>query len=264
MGKIIGINGFMGSGKDTVGSLIQQYQPDKWEVKKFAFKLKQIASILTGIPIEKFEDQEFKKTLLGEDWEQYVISWNKGDNGPGKAAFKKEEELKTFIDHYFDATYEEVLNAGQIQHQKLTVRDFLQRLGTDAIRDNLHTNTWVNALFADYNKNRAGYAPGNYMCTCGNCQQQFTGDKRAVRCEKCSVIESNWLVTDTRFYNEAQAIKERGGLVIRIIRGEENYENKHISETALKGYPFDYVIYNNGDLKELETEVIKFVNKFNL
>jgi hypothetical protein len=32
-----------------------------------------------------------------------------------------------------------------------------------------------------------GYAPGNYMCTCVICKQQFFGDKRAVQCEPCAI-----------------------------------------------------------------------------
>lgn len=35
----------------------------------------------------------------------------------------------------------------------------------------------------------AGYAPGNYYCTCMDCKQQFQGDKRAIRCEPCATKE---------------------------------------------------------------------------
>ena len=88
---IIGINGYSGSGKDTAGIIIQYLQADRktplkevienhtkhewwleegseWVIKKWAGKLKQVASLLTGIPKHKFEDQEFKKTLLGPEW----------------------------------------------------------------------------------------------------------------------------------------------------------------------------------------------------
>ena len=89
---IISLSGYSGSGKDTVGKIIQYLTcsikfpkalpieerllgiPDcsghtvPWEIKKFAGKLKTIASILTGIPKDKFEDQEFKKTELGPEW----------------------------------------------------------------------------------------------------------------------------------------------------------------------------------------------------
>jgi len=69
---IIGINGKIGAGKDTVGTIIQGLlltnKNQSSEIKKFAGKLKQIASILTGIPVENFEDQEFKTTLLDVEW----------------------------------------------------------------------------------------------------------------------------------------------------------------------------------------------------
>ena len=32
----------------------------------------------------------------------------------------------------------------------MTYRDLLQKLGTEAMRNGLHENVWVNALFADY------------------------------------------------------------------------------------------------------------------
>ena len=49
-------------------------EQSKWEIKKFAGKLKQIASLLTGIPIEKFEDQEFKKKTFKQLVEEGYIS----------------------------------------------------------------------------------------------------------------------------------------------------------------------------------------------
>lgn len=191
MSSLIGISGKIGSGKDTAAEIIQHLtNPMKldmfpYEVKKFAGKLKTIASILTGIPVEKFEDQEFKKQYLGEDWNYQIDKFN--------------------------------------PIQKMTVRELLQKLGTDALRDGLHTNVWVNALLADYNEN------------------------------------SNWLVTDTRFPNEAKAIKDLGGVVLRIERSTCQL-GTHPSETALDNYTFDYVIHNNGSKEDLEKELIKFLD----
>lgn len=95
--SIISINGKISSGKDTVGRIIQyltseykdKYDFVEWrdrvenygsntyspfEIKKFAGKLKQIGSILTGIPVEKFEDQEFKKKTFKQLVEEGYIS----------------------------------------------------------------------------------------------------------------------------------------------------------------------------------------------
>jgi len=70
---IIGIAGRLGSGKDTVGEVIQKLcltnNEVEFEIKKFAGKLKTIASLVTGVPLEKFEDQEFKQKHMGLQWD---------------------------------------------------------------------------------------------------------------------------------------------------------------------------------------------------
>lgn len=220
--SIIGISGRINSGKDTVGRIIQYldaksknerekeiapklFLPDveyptfedwckprlhesgydighlsmykihsnSWVIKKFAGKLKQIATILTGIPIEKFEDQEFKKTEMSEEW--------------------------------------------SINGIPMTVRKFLQKLGTDAVRDGLHNNTWVNALFTDYK-------------------------------------DDNWIITDLRFPNEFAVLKRKDALLIRVVRPGLKYAD-HISETALDSYVFDEEIVNDGSIDDLIDKV---------
>lgn len=188
---IIGINGKIGSGKDTVGKIIQwltkpeldgQYvgfqtydditleRCSSFKIKKFAGKLKQTASLLTGIPVEKFEDQEFKKTYLGEEW-----------NSPYNIPFSGPD----FVEH----------------DGAMTVRTLLQRLGTEAMRDNLHENVWVNALFADY--------------------KALHKKEKQITPVDTSFDEStypNWIITDMRFPNELEAIVKRKGITIRVVR----------------------------------------------
>ena len=226
---IIGVSGYSGSGKDTVGAIIQYLncfnvgetsieevcanyeehewwldEQSDWEIKKFAGKLKDIASHLTGIDIEDFEDQEFKKTNLGREW------WTTCDEG----------------------------------YQPMTVRDFLQKLGTDALRNGLHENVWVNALMADY-------------------KQDLSIETNHPHSEYLSVDYPNWIITDTRFPNEAEAIKSKGGIIIRVDRPNRPPINTHPSETGLDHWNFDYRIVNNSDifsLKESVREVLKHAN----
>jgi hypothetical protein len=234
---IIGINGYAGSGKDTVGTIIQYLQANTnihlkdvlkktphhiwwleersgWEIKKWAGKLKVIASLLTGIPVEKFEDQEFKKVLLGPEW--------------GTVTLTPLSSIPVFADIEFNSL--------------MSVRDFLQRLGTDAIRDNLHINTWVNALMADYKPkqvmNKSGFFVDDAM--------------------------SKWIITDTRFPNEAEAIKKADGIIIRVDRPGVKPINPHPSETGLDDWKFDYVINNDGSLKDLTKKVNKILKKENI
>lgn len=40
----------------------------------------------------------------------------------------------------------------------------------------------------DLDLKAARYAPGEYLCTCSECAQQFAGDKRATRCQSCAAF----------------------------------------------------------------------------
>jgi hypothetical protein len=246
---IVGINGYAGSGKDTVGTIIQYLKCDNvgsvtleeiikdihnhgwwlaeqsgWEVKKFAGKLKQIASILIGIPVEWFENQDFKKTHLGPEWDTWGI-------------LRKNGRRQMYIQdkpHDPDSVWLKDLGCTQV-HNRMTVREFLQKLGTDGLRDGLHSNTWVNALMADYRSSPT--------------------DK--VDCD-------NWIITDTRFSNEAKAIKDNGGIVIRVNRPGVEAINAHPSETGLDNWNFDMVIENDGTLEDLVWKVRDLIYKYKL
>jgi hypothetical protein len=227
---IIGINGYAGTGKDTIGKIIQflkcsnpgsltiddilnesdyihhqwwMEDQSEWEIKKWAGKLKFIASVLTGIDEDKFEDQEFKETTLGPEWDRQFYSEGKG-----------------------------------WQKRPMLVREFLQMLGTEGLRMGLHENTWVNALMSDYVCNCCNQYP------CDTINHEDTG-------EDIGYQYPNWIITDTRFPNEAQAIKDAGGIIIRVDRPGVSAVNAHSSETALDNWDFDYKVWNGSDLEAL-------------
>jgi hypothetical protein len=65
------------------------------------------------------------------------------------------------------------------------------------------------------------------------------------------------VVTDVRMENEAQMIRDLGGLVFRITRpevGSTAEEDRHISETELDGITADETISNSGTLRELRSQ----------
>ena len=214
---IIGINGRINSGKDTVGNLIKDINcENNWEIKKFARKLKETASLLTGIPVEKFEDQEFKKTFLDVHWNKEIF------------------ENKTSLDKDNKAYNKSII-------KPMTVRELLQILGTDALRNNLHPDTWVNALMCDY-------IP--YSINSGDYKK----------------YESNWIITDLRFPNEMQAVKANGGITIKVIRPNDKDIplDLHPSETALDDAEFDYEIVNDGTIEDLRDKVEGIILHINL
>ena len=83
----------------------------------------------------------------------------------------------------------------------------------------------------------------------------------------------NWIITDTRFPNEMEAVKKHSGLVIKVERdlllrkgySKPTESDLHPSETALDEYTeWDYVIENNGTIQELHQKVIDILEKENL
>ena len=72
-----------------------------------------------------------------------------------------------------------------------------------------------------------------------------------------------------RFLNEAEEIKERGGLLIKVNNKHANniisLENKHISEIEMDNYQdFDIVINNNSSIDDLLKEIEKIIKKYRL
>lgn len=76
------------------------------------------------------------------------------------------------------------------------------------------------------------------------------------------------VVTDIRFKNEANFIREIGGLVVRVNRpcecGGCVTQDNHPSEVDLDDYKFDYIIQNTGTLKDLTDEVVSYLKTLKL
>lgn len=96
----------------------------------------------------------------------------------------------------------------------LTRREMYQRIGTDAMRDQVHPDVWVNALFRVLDPSE------------------------------------NYIITDVRFKNEADAIFVAGGKIFRVFR--PNFEPDaplHRSDVDLDGAVFETIINpGNGDM----------------
>jgi hypothetical protein len=71
------------------------------------------------------------------------------------------------------------------------------------------------------------------------------------------------IVTDVRFRNEFDHLKNQGFYQIRLLRDSHTVIN-HSSETnqdSIRDEEFDYVLHNNGTLKDLKSEVLKIVSQ---
>jgi hypothetical protein len=66
------------------------------------------------------------------------------------------------------------------------------------------------------------------------------------------------VITDCRFKNEANYVREHGGKVFRVNRPalETCHRSAHASETALDDFLFDGIIWNSGDIDYLRGQVL--------
>ena len=309
---IIAISGKIGSGKDTVGKIIQylmycnntKYHMNfnqfniqcshceilsKWRIVKFADALKDITCILTGCSREQLEDADFKNSKLPDEWEYWYNYHYKLTTNDKKGILGKRYGSQFEVEREHDILSNNI-NGHFFKRDNYTYRELLQYLGTDLLRNQLHENCWINALFSNYKI--VGMTEGWYP-TYNN------PDNR--NCDiPAEPIYPNWIITDVRFPNEANVVKDRGGIVIRVNRNlwkpkpgevidikvfsnwttvtythtedEVNHygvgtdglkyvsdtirkHNEHLSETILDNYIFDHIIDNNSTIEDLIANV---------
>lgn len=175
---IIGISGKKGHGKDTVAKIIQGFDIWKnnlalqteyplsntfvrayvlnkvsiyvssWEVKKFASKLKEIVSILTGFTVQELEKEEIKNTNL---FLSYRLLNKKANTFEIFASMEDLVERLNYLRTIYLDVYsaEEVNNLFEQEIIHVTPRLLLQSIGTDIVRT-INPNIWVNKLMNDY------------------------------------------------------------------------------------------------------------------
>lgn len=189
--ELVGLSGYARSGKDEAAKVLV----DLYGFKRVAFadKLREVLYALD--PFVEFKPYH-----------------NWGIDPP--AGFSR-VRLAEVIDVYGWDGYKETEFGEEI-------RRLLQRLGTEAGRNLLGENIWVDAALTGHHE-----------------------DDRIV-------------VTDVRFPNEAQAIKAAGGIIVRVERPGVAAANAHVSERALDDWKFDYTLENNIDGLENWREVVRY------
>lgn len=248
---IISISGHIDSGKDTAGQIIQwiidhshtsqktigkdksynsfimdigRSHISSWQIKKWAGPLRKVAAILLEMDEEFLYTDEFKQMVLPECWGKVMQA-----------------------------------SRGQEYNELMTGREFLQKLGTDAIRDRLHENAWVNALMSQYKPHQRCTVwedehtePGPYYHPkCIGCNDGYFGYKLQPYCKNCAKVSRypNIIITDTRFPNELAAVKKHDGITIRIKRPLPFPKTIIISRTALDKYE---VLFDENNPKHLD------------
>jgi hypothetical protein len=193
---IIGICGWIGSGKDTIADYLTNFHGFRRE--SFASSLKDAVSAVFGWDRTLLEG----RTKEAREWREKVDSWW----------------------------------AARLNIPNLTPRWVLQYWGTEVCRTGFHTDIWIASL------------------------------ENKLRNAKDHIV-----ISDCRFPNEVESIKNAGGQVIWVRRGTlpEWYDlaltNKdsmplvypdiHASEWAWVGTKFGYVLDNNGSIQDLYNQI---------
>ena len=269
---IIGISGKIGSGKDTVGKIIQYlianniedikqnegtfhpsseedftaflkcdgYSHSGWKIVKFADALKDIVCILTGCTREQLENIEFKNSVLPDEWNKWIIEYdNKTTSRNHYTSIKEAKE-------YLQRNKNRELH-GTIVSIKYTYRDILQIIGTNLFRRLIHDNTWVNILMSKY-------IP----------EYKFNDGTKASIKNWHNTKLPNWIITDVRFPNEVKAIKDRGGITIRVERDSTVYHKYTDKDVIEKLSSFGYKL-TDIDFSEIAiNEGFKYSKSLNL
>lgn len=110
-------------------------------------------------------------------------------------------------------------------------REFMQKVGTELFRDQLRLvlpnmrierTVWIDIFKQKYQK-----APQNYV------------------------------ISDVRFQDEANLIKELGGIIVRVVRDDLIESIAHSSENEMDTIIEDYTILNNGTIENLEKSALQ-------
>lgn len=192
---ILGLAGRAGAGKDTVAARMQVLTGRPVVHASFAAPLKRSVAALFDMTVEqveawKLEDRAF---ITG--------------SGLGAASEGQPYPFK--------------------EYGAMTMREVLQRYGTEAHRDVFGDNFWVDNV-------RLGHH-GRIL-----------------------------MVTDVRFPNEAQAVRSAGGHVVRVVGppGVEDAGDGHASESPLPSRLIDAGIINDvrdDDFRSLDNQVGKLI-----
>ena len=202
---IIGVCGFIGSGKDTIADYLVGFHGYRRD--SFAGTLKDAVAAVFGWDRELLEG----RTPEARAWREQVDPWW----------------------------------ANRLNMPNLTPRWVLQYWGTEVCRRAFHDDIWIAALEA-----------------------------------RLSRRSDNTVISDVRFPNEITSIRNAGGKIVWVKRGElpswctmAGKANAgdivaqtklkelgvHISETAWVGTKFDHEIDNNGTIEELYSKIKNLV-----
>jgi len=221
--SLVSITGKIGVGKDEVSNIfnflsirpegtflefslrrrVEKVIKGAFDIEKFAGPLKDCVCILLGCTREKLEDRKFKNTPLPKEWDVYEHDSGMLYSIKDKASFLRHLNKEAAMSGEPPFDEKDLFFFRRI----MTPRKLLQILGTEAGRNIIHPDIWINALFSKFNPDTKDFN------------------------------HSRWIITDTRFPNELSRVIEEGGLAIKVDRPLKLRISESIGKYGLQNEP---------------------------
>lgn len=173
--------------------------------------------------------------------------------------------------------------AGHARHGKDTTADFIVRhygfkknALADVMKEAMHVvfgwdDRYLYGDLKDVIDPRFGISPRHALQSFGTQWGQWelsryddfasiTGRKLWVN-SLLNRVQGDVVISDVRFPHEAEAIKERGGIIVMIRRTGYPVDSSHESERSVEDIRPDYVIRNGSTLEALEDETINLMQE---
>lgn len=262
--NVVGICGTMGAGKDTAADCL---------VHKRGF-----VKISLADPMKRFANQIFEfpaENLWGESSLRShllpMFTHEDSFSGWAKAYENFEEQAYDWVkevvpdEKMVDEAYASLIHWVDwlhYNHQHLTARVLLQTIGTEWGRG-INEALWFN-YFMDVTK--------HLLKLDDNLTIHYAYDPRlGLYQTNNDAVIPGVVVSDLRFVNEVTFVKDKGGVVLKLVR--PGYENSpvqlgisgHKSETEqqlVNDYVFSAIIDNDGSKADLEQDICTVVDCF--
>lgn len=133
----------------------------------------------------------------------------------------------------------------------ITRREMMQKLGTECVRHVFGYDTWIRRAKLGWdllNENPVNRTSGLY-----NTDEKYI---------EMGEVYDGMVITDCRFDNEAEFVKNEGGVIIEITRDIDKVGiSGHESEAGVSPNYIDFNIYNASTLKYLYGQVDEVMKK---
>ena len=228
MKTIIAISGLKNSGKDLTAHMIRyclsvpkwmrqywlyclvyDFIVSKYEITSFASSMKEALSVLINVPVEKFNDRDFKENWYINLQSIHITAF------PDNNLMITDKQLSRMI---------KSKKSNVISNYYISIRQLLQIFGTEIIREYFGNNFWVLRTLLD---------------------------------------KDNIIISDLRFINEYEQVKNNNGIVIYIDRNQIPGSHRSESEVIelFQNNKFDYIINNDGSIENLFNKVSDLASK---